>query len=216
MERILEEYEQKRKSKNKYMREYMRKRNQKLKQQIQQPTFVFQLDNAPLEFDYNSLNNFFQMLCEVYKQNVKHKIGKYIKNKEDIRNHFINSILHILDGGKVYRILTPYGVIPNLEDVNDISVESEINYYAKKDEKGGLRNINLAQIKQNIENGDNEDIYEDENDKEKDVSKYTTVYDIENDKENEKQNTNHHIEQEVQPVNFYDNFKKKWYPEWKI
>jgi hypothetical protein len=139
MERIPEEYEQKRKNRNDYMREYMRKRNQNLKQQIQQPTFIFQLDNAPLEFDNDSLNNFFQILCEVYKQNVKHKVGKYIKNKEDIPNHFINSILFILNGGKeVDRILTPYGIIPNLEDENNISVESEINYYVKKDEEGVL------------------------------------------------------------------------------
>jgi hypothetical protein len=71
------------------MREYIRKKNQKLKQQIQQPTYVFQLDNAPLEFDNNSLDMFFQMLYEIYKQNVGHKTGKYIKSKEVIHNNFI-------------------------------------------------------------------------------------------------------------------------------
>ena len=116
----------------------MRKRNQKLKQQIQYPTYVFELDSAPLEFDINSLDNFFQMLYEIYKQNVGREVGKYIKDKEGIRNNFVNSILQILDGGKVDRMLTPYGIIPNLEDENDINVESEINYYAKKDEKGVL------------------------------------------------------------------------------
>jgi predicted metal-dependent hydrolase len=106
VERISEEYEQKRKNRNDYMREYIRKRKEKLKQQIQQQTFVFQLDNAPLEFDYNSLEKLFQILIDLYKQNVEHGIGKYIRNKEDIRNNFINSILLILNGGKVYRIRT--------------------------------------------------------------------------------------------------------------
>jgi hypothetical protein len=55
----LNEYEQKRKNKNDHMREYMRKRNQKLRQQIQRPTFIFMLESAPLEFDYDSLESFF-------------------------------------------------------------------------------------------------------------------------------------------------------------
>jgi hypothetical protein len=78
-------------------------------------------------------------------------------------------------------MLSPYGIIPNIEDENDISVESETNYYVKKDEEAGLGNINLVQIKQNIENGDSEEIYEDENDKKKNVLKYTSVYNIEDD-----------------------------------
>ena len=169
MEGLSEEYEQKRKNRNDYMREYMRKRNQKLKQQMQHPTFVFKLDNAPLEFDYNSLEKFFEILVDVYKENVEHKIGKYVKDKEGIRNHFINCILQILDGGKVYRMLTPYGVLPNVEDENESSIESE---------EGGLEDNNLVLIKQNIENGDMEEIDEDENNKKKDISEYTTVYDI--------------------------------------
>ena len=209
MERISEEYEQKRKNKNDYMREYMRKRNQKLKQQIQQPTFEFQLDSAPLEFDYNSLNNFFQMLCEVYKQNVKHKIGKYIKNKEDIRNHFINSILFILNGGKeIDRIITPYGIIPNLEDENDIGEENEVKYNVRKDEEEGLVDNNLTPIKQNIENDDSEETDEDD-------SEYTLVYDVEDDTEDdERQDTKRVIEQETQPINLYEYFKKKLYKIW--
>jgi hypothetical protein len=40
--------------------------------------------------------------------------------------------LFILNGGKEDRILTLYGIIPNVENVNDISVKNKINYYIKR------------------------------------------------------------------------------------
>jgi hypothetical protein len=58
------------------MREYMRKRNQKLKQQMQHSTFVFEPDNTPLQLVCTSFEKFFEILVDVYKQNVGHKIGK--------------------------------------------------------------------------------------------------------------------------------------------
>ena len=197
MERIFDDvYDQKRKKRNEYMREYMRKKNEKIRKQIQQPTYVFPLDNALLEFDLESLANFFQRLYEVYKQHVGHTVGEYLRNKEDIRDYFTNSILFILNGGKeVARILTPYGVIPNIEEENNISAESERKYNVKKEE-GGLGDINLELNKQNIENEDSDEIYDTEDDTE--------------------QNVQHVLEKETQPVKFSDNFKKRWYPEWKI
>jgi hypothetical protein len=173
----LNAYEKKIKNKNDYMREYMRKRNQKLKQQIQRPTFMFMLENAPLEFDYDSLDGFFRSLYEVYKQKIGSKSKlKYLRTKEDMRDQFINSILLILSGEReIDRMLTPYGVIPNIEDESGITIKNEKKYDVKEEEGGRARDNltqiknSLTQIKHNFEKGDHEDIDEDEDEDEDEI-----------------------------------------------
>jgi hypothetical protein len=132
------------------------------------------LENVPLEFDYGSLEGFFQALCEVYKQNIASKsMIRYLRTKEEIRDQFINSILLILSGGReIVRMLTPYGTIPNIENESEITIESEKKYDAKEGE-GSPTTDNLTQTKRNFEKDIRADIDKDiDENEDEDIDEY--------------------------------------------
>jgi hypothetical protein len=77
----------------------------------------------------------------------------------------MNAILLILSGEReIDRMLTPFGLIPNIENIenkSEITIESEKKYDAKEGEGVPLSD-NLEKIKYKFENNDREDTDEDE------------------------------------------------------